>query len=114
MTTITQPIRKTAIVTGGKVLGSVSRQSWQKMATMLSSQQEVESRITENLALLDKYGQSITYVKADISSSSDRKIPECTLEVYGRVDVLINNAGVSVKRVDLLEMTENLLMKLSW
>jgi len=110
MTTITQPIRKTAIVTGagrGIGLSIATKLAEDGYNVVIAARSRIED-YRENLALLDKYGQSITYVKADISSSSDRKrILECTLEVYGRVDVLVNNAGVSVKeRVDLLEMTE--------
>jgi len=49
-----------------------------------------------------------TYVSGDISSTQDRnRLVDVTLEKYGRVDILVNVAGVAPKvRADLLEMTE--------
>lgn len=48
------------------------------------------------------------YVQGSIASSEDRKrLLEETLRVFGRVDVLVNNAGVApLERRDLLEMEE--------
>jgi NAD(P)-dependent dehydrogenase (short-subunit alcohol dehydrogenase family) len=48
------------------------------------------------------------YVAGDISSTEDRqKFVDAALEIYGRIDVLVNVAGVAPKvRADLLTMTE--------
>ncbi len=48
------------------------------------------------------------YIQGDISKHEDRiKIVEEALSLYGRIDVLVNNAGVAPKeRKDLLEMSE--------
>jgi NAD(P)-dependent dehydrogenase (short-subunit alcohol dehydrogenase family) len=48
-------------------------------------------------------------VQADISISSDRqKLLDTTLSHFGRIDLLINNAGVAPEsRTDLLEATES-------
>ena len=48
------------------------------------------------------------YVAGDISSTEDRqKFVDAALETYGRIDVLVNVAGVAPKvRADLLTMTE--------
>ena len=49
----------------------------------------------------------ICYCKKIRSSSDREKIVKETLNKYGRIDVLVNNAGVAPKnRADLLEMTE--------
>ncbi|RYG71004.1 3-ketoacyl-ACP reductase, partial [bacterium] len=52
-------------------------------------------------------GQGIT-VKADISVAADReRLVEETLETYGRIDLLVNNAGVAPEvRADILEAGE--------
>lgn len=53
-------------------------------------------------------GDGHHYLKADISSSSDRaRILDAIKENYGRLDLLVNNAGVAPKeRKDVLETTE--------
>ncbi|HEV8368267.1 MAG TPA: 3-ketoacyl-ACP reductase [Pyrinomonadaceae bacterium] len=50
----------------------------------------------------------ITICQADIANSSDRtRLLETTKSVFGRLDFLVNNAGIaSSKRVDLLDATE--------
>lgn len=49
-----------------------------------------------------------TYVKGDLSKSADRMtFINIALEKYGRIDILVNVAGVAPRvRADLLEMTE--------
>ena len=48
------------------------------------------------------------YVQGDLSKSADReKLVNCAIEKYGKVDALVNVAGVAPKvRADILEMTE--------
>jgi NAD(P)-dependent dehydrogenase (short-subunit alcohol dehydrogenase family) len=48
------------------------------------------------------------YCKCDISKEADRKaLAAFALEKYGRIDLLVNNAGVACKvRLDVLETTE--------
>ena len=54
------------------------------------------------------FGESFTYVSGDLSSSEDRKkLVDTAVEKYGRIDALVNVAGVAPKeRRDILEMTE--------
>ncbi|MBR4073577.1 MAG: SDR family NAD(P)-dependent oxidoreductase, partial [Clostridia bacterium] len=49
-----------------------------------------------------------TYFKGDLSSAENRKsYVELAMEKYGRIDILVNVAGVAPKvRNDILEMTE--------
>ena len=48
------------------------------------------------------------YIRCDIAKSSDRKsLLDYVMDKYGRIDVLVNNAGVAPKvRMDILETTE--------
>jgi len=48
------------------------------------------------------------YCKCDISKAEDRRaLAEFAIERYGRIDLLVNNAGVACKvRLDVLETTE--------
>lgn len=57
---------------------------------------------------LKELGIDVAYVQANIGISDGRKsILDGALKAFGRVDVLVNNAGVAPKtRSDLLEMTE--------
>jgi 3-oxoacyl-[acyl-carrier protein] reductase len=60
------------------------------------------------LAELRQLGADVLYIQADISDSAARKkMLEAVREKYGRLHVLVNNAGVAPKvRADVLEATE--------
>jgi NAD(P)-dependent dehydrogenase (short-subunit alcohol dehydrogenase family) len=61
-----------------------------------------------NFDAMDKAGLEWLYVQGSITSARDREgFLEKTLEKFGRVDVLVNNAGVAPKvRQDILDMSE--------
>ena len=56
----------------------------------------------------ERFGDRFTYVQGDLSSSEARKaLVDTAVQKYGRIDVLVNVAGVAPKvRADMLEMTE--------
>ena len=58
---------------------------------------------------MSQEGAEGLYIRADVSKSEDRRrIIDNTVERYGRIDLLVNNAGVAPKvRADLLEMSED-------
>lgn len=58
--------------------------------------------------LIESHGRTAWIVQADISSADDRRrLVDRTLERFGRIDLLVNNAGVAPRqRLDLLEATE--------
>ena len=62
--------------------------------------------IIEELASL---GSTVVYCQGDISSATERDtILRTTLEAFGRLHVLVNNAGVGpLQRNDILECTED-------
>lgn len=57
---------------------------------------------------LEKTGAAVLYCKADVSVGEDReRMVRAIEERFGRIDVLVNNAGVAPKvRADILEATE--------
>ena len=62
----------------------------------------------ECLAMVSAAGGDGITVKADVSSSEDRaRLVETTVEKFGRIDLLVNNAGVApAVRADILEAGE--------
>lgn len=61
-----------------------------------------------NEVLRKLVGDGHTYVRADISRGDDRRrIMDAVQSMYGRLDLLVNNAGVApTVRTDILETTE--------
>lgn len=67
-----------------------------------------ESRVQETLAELRALGVDVLYAQADVSKRDDRARMLAAIKArFGRLDVLVNNAGVAPKvRADILEATE--------
>ncbi len=67
-----------------------------------------ESEVEEALKKLKEFGNDVIYCRGDTSSSNDREnIISKVKEYYGRLHVLVNNAGIpSKERKDILEATE--------
>ncbi|SDM06100.1 3-ketoacyl-ACP reductase [Kriegella aquimaris] len=65
-------------------------------------------RVLDVVQELKNLGSEVIYCQGDVSSVADRKrIMETVLSTFGRLDVLVNNAGVGPeRRTDLLETTE--------
>ena len=103
-------VKKVALITGAsRGIGfAIARRlglDGFRLALVATSDKE---RNRDNLDILTAAKSEWIYIQADISSSADReKIVEETLKSYGRIDVLVNNAGVAPKnRADLLDMSE--------
>ena len=103
-------MKKTAIVTGssrgiGLAIATQLGLDGYNIVMVATGPQE------KNKAALDglqAQGIPCAYVQANIGDAADRqKIVDAALAAFGRVDVLVNNAGVAPKvRADLLDMTE--------
>src|SRR5690242_8906484 len=66
----------------------------------------VEARARETADAITKEGHTASAIRCDVSNAADCKaMVDAALERYGRLDVLDNNVGISV-RADVLEVTE--------
>jgi 3-oxoacyl-[acyl-carrier protein] reductase len=65
-------------------------------------------KVAANLQSIRQFDAPFAYVPADVSAEAGRQsIVACAMEKFGRIDVLVNNAGVAPKiRMDILETTE--------
>ena len=102
-------MKKTAIITGGsRGIGfAISLRLNRDGFNVALVGKRDQGACQENLDILEKAGASWLYIRADVSCSEDReRIIEETIARFGRIDLLVNNAGVAPKiRADLLEMT---------
>jgi len=101
---------KSAIITGG------ARGIGKGIAEKLASEGYAvavidvadEKSAAENMEHVKKHGGPFMYIRGDITSAESRKnCVDSVLDRFGRIDVLVNNAGVAPKvRMDILETTE--------
>lgn len=103
-------MKRTAIVTGGsRGIGyAIARKLGLDGFQVVILATGEQGKYAEALAQLTEQEIDWHYVQGSIDSGSDRKrLVEETIRCFGRVDVLVNNAGVApLERKDLLEMSE--------
>jgi 3-oxoacyl-[acyl-carrier protein] reductase len=98
-------MNKVAIITGGTrgiglgISKALASEGWDLSICGVRKESEVSS-----LQELSEYGISTLYVQADIGVEEDRnKLIKKTGDFFGRLDLLVNNAGVApLERNDLL------------
>jgi len=97
-------MKKTAIVTGGtRGIGFAIASALDQAGYNI-----VISDLWETTDVLPSFANEALYVQADVTKKEDSaKLLAATIQRFGRVDVLVNNAGVAPKqRLDLLELSE--------
>ncbi|MEM2921450.1 MAG: SDR family NAD(P)-dependent oxidoreductase, partial [Candidatus Bathyarchaeia archaeon] len=98
---------RVAIVTGaGKGIGkAVALTLSEEGATVIVSDIDEES-MKNTASQIDSHGGEVVAIRADVSSKTDVKnLFEKVVERFGRVDILVNSAGI-FSRTPILEMSE--------
>lgn len=102
--------KKIALITGGaRGIGlGISRSLAKEGHSLAICGRRSEEAVSKVLEELRAFGVEVAYVQADISDAAAReRLVDAVLQRFGRVDVLVNNAGVASKvRGDLLDATE--------
>src|SRR2546427_3016036 len=103
---------KVAIVTGagssGKVIGNGKATAilFAREGAKVLCADAAEDRAGETVAAILKEGGTASAFRADVSNAADCKaMVQAVVERYGRLDILDNNVGISV-RADVLDVTE--------
>ena len=100
---------KVAIVTGASrgIGRAVAERFAAEGAAVVVNYAQGAKNAADVVAGIEAAGGTAIAVKADVSRSADvRRLVEQTLERFGRVDVLVNNAGVMVAK-GVLETDED-------
>lgn len=101
---------KIAIVTGGtRGIGlAISKRLASDGYQVVAVGRKSPSDVLPVLEEISQNNAEARYIQADVSSSDDRKrIVSETVAAFGRIDLLVNNAGVAPKkRADILQMDE--------
>jgi NAD(P)-dependent dehydrogenase (short-subunit alcohol dehydrogenase family) len=87
---------KVAIITGGNSgIGKATAELFAREGARICITGRNEERCREVVAEISEAGGQAIFVIADVRSPDEcRKTVEATLEAFGRVDILFNNAGV--------------------
>lgn len=107
--------KKVAIITGsGRGIGrgisiELARAGWTIVINDIGDRELPE----ETLAKVHTAGSDGMIIQADITSVTDReRIVKDTVQVYGQIDLLVNNAGIAPRqRLDILDVGEQSLQE---
>jgi len=103
-------MKKTAIVTGAtRGIGlAIAKQLAEDGFNIVMTSRGSAEKYADAIRAVEAAGAEVLYVQADAADiASGPRIVREAVERFGRIDVLVNNAGVAPKvRADLLEMTE--------
>ena len=103
-------VEKVAVVTGSSrgigrgIVLALAEHAWSVVVNYRGNQAAAE----ETLRVAQSFGATGIIVQGDVASQTDRvRLVEATLDHFGRIDLLVNNAGIGPRvRVDMLQASE--------
>lgn len=101
---------KVAIITGSSrgIGREIAKTLARKGITVVANYNKSEEAAKELKQELEEEGIKIDIIKADVSKREDaKKLVEFTINKYGKVDILINNAGISEYKLFTEETDED-------
>src|SRR3989442_4231739 len=103
---------KVAIVAGGGASGAVigngqaTAMLFAREGAKVLCADAIEERARATVEMITKDGGTASALRVDVSKAADcNAMVQAAVERYGRLDILDNNVGISV-RADVLEVTE--------
>lgn len=107
---------KTAFITGGTrgiglgIATELAKGGFNLAVNGIRSEADVRPVLDQ----LSRYGVQVIYARGDVSKKEDRqKMIDAIMKTFGKVNVLVNNAGIAPKeRKDILETTEESFEKI--
>ena len=107
---MTKQAKRVALITGGSRglgLGIAEQLAAEGFALAINGRRS-EDEVAGVLEKLEGQGAEVVYCQADVADAASRqKMVDQVRDAFGRLDVLVNNAGVAPnERADILDATE--------
>ena len=99
---------KVALITGaGSGMGQATALLFAKEGAKVGVVDYVPAGGQETVKMIIEGGGEAIFIEADISKAADAEgMVKTTVDTYGRIDILHNNAGISQRMIPLAEITE--------